>query len=402
MNDLPAAIEVTQLGDSIQYRLPRRTLGPLRMAAVVIILAGLGGLAFAVFWVTLTSGMVKGDSAWIGMVFMLFAVPLLVADLCVLGVGILALAGHSEIELRDGKLRAIERAGILRWARSRPADRLARLVVKTGQVKINGQPAPPDHPLAKLAVIVAEFDQGKTMWLAPAYPRDLLKPLAEDLSQRSSIAVMDGAVARSEPRDIEVVEEQLEADGFTEREEQPAGSKIILEQSADGVTLTVPPAGIWRGSKGGFFFSLLWCGFMTVFTSIIVGAAFGDVKGRENLLVFFIVIPVFWGIGIAMMLGAINMGKRRAVLAVVGNNTLLAMQTGIFGGKRQEWQRDQIADIRPGPSGMEVNDIPVMELQIQPSQGKKFCMLAGRDQEELAWLATVLRRALRVPAEINA
>ena len=42
---------------------------------------------------------------------------------------------------------------------------------------------------------------------------------------------------------------------------QPNSSPIEVEEAADGVTLQVPPQGIWRGSKGLFVFSLFWNGF---------------------------------------------------------------------------------------------------------------------------------------------
>lgn len=52
-----------------------------------------------------------------------------------------------------------------------------------------------------------------------------------------------------------------------------------------------------------------------------------------------------------------------------------------------------------GPSGLTVNNRPVLELQVHPKQGSKFGVLSGRDHGELRWMATVLRRALKVPAE---
>jgi hypothetical protein len=39
-----------------------------------------------------------------------------------------------------------------------------------------------------------------------------------------------------------------------------------------------------------------------------------------------------------------------------------------------------------------------MELQIHPVGGKKAGFLSGRDNEELRWVATRLRRALKVPS----
>ena len=42
----------------------------------------------------------------------------------------------------------------------------------------------------------------------------------------------------------------------------------------------------------------------------------------------------------------------------------------------------------------------MIELQIQPRTGKKTGLLAGRNEQELRWLATRLRQALQVPARV--
>jgi hypothetical protein len=63
---------------------------------------------------------------------------------------------------------------------------------------------------------------------------------------------------------------------------------------------------------------------------------------------------------------------------------------------REVRQREDIADIRAGPSGREVNDRPVLELQVHPRKGKKVGLLAGRNEEELRWMAAQLRRALEL------
>ena len=51
-----------------------------------------------------------------------------------------------------------------------------------------------------------------------------------------------------------------------------------------------------------------------------------------------LLLSIFVLAGVGMVLGAINMGRRRAVLAVVGGR-LLVLQTGPFGSKRREWDR---------------------------------------------------------------
>ena len=41
-----------------------------------------------------------------------------------------------------------------------------------------------------------------------------------------------------------------------------------------------------------------------------------------------------------------------------------------------------------------MNERPVLELQVRPREGAQVGLLAGRDEEELHWIATRLRRAL--------
>ena len=55
-----------------------------------------------------------------------------------------------------------------------------------------------------------------------------------------------------------------------------------------------------------------------------------------------------------------------------------------------------IAAIRADASGMAVNNVPVIELQVHPQHGKKAGFFAGRDEQELRWMASELRRTLKV------
>src|SRR5207248_1291005 len=110
--------------------------------------------------------------------------------------------------------------------------------------------------------------------------------------------------------------------------EQPADSRVRVEQQPNSVVLTVPPAGLLRGSKGMFGAGLFCCAFMVLFTTIVLFIGVGDA-------VFLAFAVLFWGIGIGLVLGGINMGRRRAVLAVV-NDTLMIYQTDIFRSIRHE------------------------------------------------------------------
>jgi hypothetical protein len=78
---------------------------------------------------------------------------------------------------------------------------------------------------------------------------------------------------------------------------------------------------------------------------------------------------------------------------------LLISQRSYFGVKQRGWQREELRTITCGPSGMEVNEQPVMELQITPASGGTESFFTGRDEDELRWLARLLRESLELRAE---
>jgi hypothetical protein len=153
-----------------------------------------------------------------------------------------------------------------------------------------------------------------------------------------------------------------------------------------------------KGGKGLFGFGIIWCLFMAVFTGILVFAS-GKNSGSSSVGVWAF-IGVFWLIGLGMLIGAINTGRRRAML-LVANGRLSVAQIGIFGGKKWDWNSGDIAAVRADASGMEINGMPVIELQIRPVNGKKTGFFAGRNEQEVRWMAAELRRALKVPATSN-
>ena len=120
--------------------------------------------------------------------------------------------------------------------------------------------------------------------------------------------------------------------------------------------------------------------------------------GKQNvtdLLIFSAIISLFWAVGIGMLVAAINAGRRRAILDVVGD-TLLITRQNIFKNRQQEVHRDNIKSIRRDKSGVEVNDVPVLNLQVRLHEGKKISMFSQLSNDELSWVAAVLREALGV------
>jgi hypothetical protein len=311
--------------------------------------------------------------------------------------GLVAVFGRCEVELSDGELVTFDGIGSLGLRRRRSVGKLRRLVVEHSPLKRNGQLVK-SGPLAEMAGIKAEFTEGKPFWMAIGYPRGWLTPLAEHLAERCRLSTGPGIVPSDLPP-IEVAQVSILHPEFVESSEQPPESKVIVEQSAQGVVLRIPAAGLFGRGGGGCLFSsgVCWCLFMLLGTFALLFAV-PDPNNPGNLDPRFawLILAALWAAGIGLLVGAVYMARRQAVLAVV-DDTLMVMQTGLFGSRRWEWKRDELSDIVSGPSNMSVNDEPVIELHIYPNEGKRVGLLVGRGTDELRWLATVLRRALRLP-----
>ena len=375
-------------GLDARFELPIRPLGWARII-------GLALVGFGVFfawrpaqgvWQTvraLLDGAPGETDTFLG----LFQVPFLLAGGIPLAVGLLVLFGRCRVEWKDGRLRSTEILGPFWWTRRMPRKPLRRLRVAAAPSASEG-----DRPrgFEGLAGLFAEYEGGPRKIVALGYPQAWLLTLARELETLAGAGAFAGA-----PVKVELVEQWSpdEEDGG-DVTAQPPGSRVRLEEWSSGVRLTVPAAGLWRGSKGLFFFALVWCGFMAVFTAGAVGAGF-EWDGKPWMPILF--IAAFWAFGLGLLAVAVNMGRRTAVIAVE-DGRLQVETRGLFGVRRQEWNPGELSAVRADAGGLEVNERPVLELQFHPVGGKKWGLLAGRDEDELRWMATSLRRALQLPA----
>ncbi len=178
---------------------------------------------------------------------------------------------------------------------------------------------------------------------------------------------------------------------------QPSNSSVEVTERPDVLTLFVPPAGLIKGSKGLIVFAVIWLSFSTLMLGAIL---FGAVKfgkppaDNQNVLFPALFVSVFVLAGVGLLLSSIQMGKRTAEMAIAGGR-LFIIQKGIFGTKQKEWDADEIARVCLGPSGMLVNDVPIMELQVHDNAGKKLGFLSGRNNDELEWLAAMISAKLQ-------
>jgi hypothetical protein len=181
--------------------------------------------------------------------------------------------------------------------------------------------------------------------------------------------------------------------GLPDRKEKPEKSRVVYEPLEDGLLLSVPRAGFKEGNKATWGYAILWNLILTAITTALMMA--GGMQDGPFVFIFLL-LSLFWCIGLAMLGMAIHMSFRTAELAASGGR-LLVVRSGLLSKSKREFGPHEIACVRAVPSSISVNHQPFYELEIVPREGKSLTLLEGRDQEELAWMATILRQALRVP-----
>jgi hypothetical protein len=455
------AIQTTgEWPEGLDFALPRRDLG--RGQYVLSFLIAL--LLAIVYWLVadpilrvVRNGVTPGGVIWLAiwgfLAYQLCRRPLWFC----LGLWL----GRREIGLRPDWLYAGERVGWLRRTKRWPLTRLKRLQV----VELLAVTRPADSPAARelvssatqklsvtpqllaaanrasesgstlvgnLHVLTGVLDDGQRIVLAPVYPKELLERLAQKLSQQIALVPRSSAEPQSDaeiestdgtepalvpaPGVSNVVEaaapvsvlqimaeaqekmrKAIEPDVF----EQPPDSDVQVEQFPDGVTFRIPPAGVWKGSAGLFAFGLLFAVVTGGFTILFAGVGIAQGHGAGSVMGAIGIMSIFWLASGGMLYGGWVMGMRETAVAVVGDKVMV-MQTGPRRAKRREWPRSEVKTARVGPSGTEINDKPVLELQFLGADDKKlFGMLMGRDVQELHWMATLLRRALKPSAPLT-
>jgi hypothetical protein len=441
--------------EGLDFKFPRRDLGHARWVlslAVLTLLLLVGWMVGGPIGRMIQQGVTFGSVLQL-IIWSTLAVPLVRFPLWY---GLVLLFGHTEISVRPDSLSAGECTGGWRrnkqWSLHRlmrvqvfdllPASSAAETHFRSAIASAKGasaataeNPQQERSPFVRhLHALTALLDDGKRIVLALAYPKPLLESFAQELAEQIANArkqlVEEGAayetrlvganpeMATATRRTFgpsqsvvaraietapaiglseligeakEAIRKRSEPDVF----DQPPGSRVEVDWFDDGgVTFRVPPAGVWKGSAGAFPFGVL-IGVVTAgFTVLFAGAGIAQGQGAAGVWGAVGIMSLFWIASAALLIMGYITGTRESAVAVVGEKVMV-MQTGLRRAKRREWPRSEVQTASVGPSGTEVNDQPVLELQLHGSKGKLFGMLAGRHVQELHWMATLLRQALK-------
>jgi hypothetical protein len=398
---LPPEIVVTETADGFRYRLPRPDFGPARFAGCVLIAfglipAGMGG-AFLAFVAT-----VIPDLPWpailISCLFLLVPLAFLLGGFALMFFGSWMLAGHQEITLTGRHVGSAWRVGPLRWPGRRPRARLKQFTVVRGEQEGTN-------------VLQAESEGSRPLRLATGYPEKWLQSLADDLARKCRALPAEESAAA-----VGVAEESASPHDIRDRPERPVNCRAVLEEHTGGVSLVMPPAGVWRGNNRFMvLWTFLWCGLLLPITALLGTAALqGNVHDKHGqpvspLCAILFLIP-FWLVGITFLLGVLHYGRRRVSLTVDGDR-LLVVHSGVFGTRRREWTRDEIAELRVvcdrrstiGEGKRNPYYPWQIDLRIVPCEGPEVNVITYREGDprkaDLEWMATLLRGELRLTEE---
>jgi hypothetical protein len=413
------------LGNGTSYRLPYRKLSRLRQFGWAIVGFGMFTTLFMVawMWTPIAGGLAdlqrNGGIGWVSIGFGCLGLFGLVpaVGLFLGGVAVIRNKTRCDIEVCGGNIVVRERFFLFWLKRQRAVADIEQLCItaasdlardrdgRTSQIRDAGIWLG-DHDTA----LTAKMKDGSQFPVAVGYPSELLQRLGEELSRQveADISVALPTIRRNPEERTEHVHDRptirlVEASETGDEVEasvvpdQPINSKAIIERRPFGMTIEIPPAGVWKGSHGLMFMAVLWNGFVSfaVMMAVLVMAGVLEGEGDAEPWVMGLALVPFVAVGIWMLLTAINMGRRHASIATA-DDMIMIVHHSIFGKTTREWKADEIDEIRCGHSGMEVNDVPVNELQIIPFTENKFGCLSQLENDELGWIAAELNHALKM------
>jgi hypothetical protein len=94
----------------------------------------------------------------------------------------------------------------------------------------------------------------------------------------------------------------------------------------------------------------------------------------------------------------IHLARKRIVITAQKNFLTVVHSSPMTREKRQEWPRNEIAAIRLGYASRQLFTEKGLALCLFTKEGRRVNVFAGDEEDELRWLATVLRQTLSVPA----
>jgi hypothetical protein len=391
---LPREIQCEHWPERTTFDFPVRPIGRIRYlgllpVGIAILIASLPARQV---WQSV-SGVLEGRAHPGDLIFSAFLLLFIMAAMTPFSLGLFILAGRTRIIAKRDRVTVTEIAGPVRWSRRIPVSNVERLEFAEAS---NIQPALENESalaISKLGALVAILKNGRKKLLLLGYPGEWIEGMAEELS---SLMRLDGAPVRVEKQpplnarnDVIQPKENLP---------QPSGSKARLNEGIGAMEVMIPARGLRSGSFGLFFFGIIWCLFMAFFTW---GMLFHHHSSGRNMAYSTMMLFVmgFWVIGAGLISMGLHLGTRKWTLTV-RHDQFEAESRSVLRSRQWRWDTSDLRDLCVGNSGIEVNNVPLREVQVLCKSGKKTGLLRGCPEDELQWLASTLRRNLHLSSSV--
>lgn len=175
---------------------------------------------------------------------------------------------------------------------------------------------------------------------------------------------------------------------------------LIVEQSEAGLCIRLPPAG-FRAARTELRFALAFATVLAFLTGVFLLVLGGQPAKLQ--LIFAVPLALFWVGAVALLAEAWRRSRQMAIVDVVGD-TLLINASKPGSSVSIQIHRDNIKALGVGPSGVVVDDEPIMALridlgkpvQVGSARRRALKLFRERDEAELRLVAEHLRHALGV------
>ncbi len=168
--------------------------------------------------------------------------------------------------------------------------------------------------------------------------------------------------------------------------ERPRFSRAAVQQLPDGVRIVLPSPGVWGSRERNTILGLLVAvGMFTLFSGIAAGFTLSEVGERATLDDFgaLIGMSVYVFLGLAVLIGYLIPAGRSAELTTRGGRLTISVR-GWFAAWASTWATGEILALG-GYRGLWIVD----------GKGRRQFLRERRD-EELVWVAQLLRKAIGV------
>jgi hypothetical protein len=176
--------------------------------------------------------------------------------------------------------------------------------------------------------------------------------------------------------------------------ERPEGSRAELERwDGDGFRLTFPALGLRRQLAW-----LLGIGLVLLAAAAAVGGGVLTAAPPWDGLQWGVLVAAGLAglFGAALVLEAAAFARKRREVSVSGV-VLRLWQTTLLGPRTREWAREELTAVDVcGREGKVWPLLPQLRLRLRAGGERK--LLTYCEEDELLWVATLLRQALRLPA----